>query len=82
MMGSDGIFDKLTNEQIVDCFWFTHDKNKNKSNEYIGEAASRIITSSMKNLSMDNLTSVLIMFDDEGRLDVPRKKTKHTEKLL
>lgn len=78
MMGSDGIFDKLSNEQIIQCFWQLHDENKNykMNNEYIGEAASKIITTAMANISMDNLTTVLIMFEDEGRLDLPRKKPK------
>jgi len=28
VMGSDGIFDKLNNEQISDCFWERHSMKK------------------------------------------------------
>ena len=75
VLGSDGIFDKLTNEEIIDCFWDRHANRKNGSgNDYIGQASSKILMESMGKMSMDNVTSLIIVFEDHGKLDLPRKK--------
>lgn len=66
-MGSDGIYDKLANETISDCFWESLQNKKTSGNDFIGEAASQILTASMRKLSMDNLTSLIIVFEDNGK---------------
>jgi serine/threonine protein phosphatase PrpC len=79
-MGSDGIYDKLTNEQISECFWKLHSPTKSNY-EYIGEASSKIIMESMSHMSMDNLTSLIIVFEDNGRLNDPPKITTAPEHI-
>lgn len=75
MMGSDGIFDKLKNENVSQEFWNLRNENlklnaENKSEKlaFIGKAASKVITKAMENLSFDNLTTLFVVFDCEDRL--------------
>lgn len=66
-MGSDGIYDKLENEAISQCFWEKLENKKKSGLEFIGEASTQILTAAMKNMSMDNLTSLIIVFEDNGK---------------
>lgn len=72
-MGSDGIYDKLNNSQIVDCFWEKYENKKKGSNSFIGDACSEVMNLAMKNYSLDNITSLIIAFEDSGRFDLPKK---------
>lgn len=33
MLCSDGVFDKLSNEEVAECFWETKDSKKEDSNQ-------------------------------------------------
>lgn len=72
MMGSDGIFDKMENEDIIGEFWSLRnevvDGGKGERLEFIGRAASRVITKAMTNMSLDNLTTLFVVFDCEERM--------------
>jgi serine/threonine protein phosphatase PrpC len=78
MMCSDGVYDKLTNEEVAQCFW----ENKELTNEerekyqFIGSVPSKVIERSMEKMSMDNLTSLVIVFEDHGRFMLPTKKNQ------
>lgn len=83
-MGSDGIFDNLTNEEISKCVWlsqsfdyFNYTLNNNNFNlnnnnnelfnlfnKITGESNDMILKASMLKKSFDNVTSILITFNN------------------
>lgn len=79
MACSDGVYDKLANEDVAQCFWDILDKTDDKDKyQSIGKVPSKVIEKSMEKLSMDNLTSLVIMFEDHGKLMLPSKKIPKT----
>lgn len=64
MMCSDGVYDKLDNEEVAQCFWDAKDYLKEEKDRYdfIGCVPSKVIEKSMEKVSMDNLTSLIIVF--------------------
>jgi hypothetical protein len=44
-----------------------------KNYQLFGHAASKIIEKSMEKNSLDNLTALIIVFEDDGRLMMPLK---------
>ena len=75
MVCSDGVYDRLENEEIAQCFWDIKDKiDGNEKYQFIGKVPSKVIEKSMESLSMDNLTSLVITFEDQGKLLLPSKK--------
>ena len=48
-MCSDGVFDKLSNEEVAECFWNTKDKTTVEKDCYnfIGNVPSKVIERSM-----------------------------------
>ena len=81
MLCSDGVYDKLSNEEVGQCFWDTHSHIKNDEEKYqfIGKVPSKVIEKSMESMSMDNLTALVIVLEDQGRLMLPSKKAKDKE---
>ena len=76
MVCSDGVYDKLENEDVSQCFWDIRDRIEDKEKyNFIGRVPSKVIERSMEKLSMDNLTSLVIVFEDQGRLMLPTKKS-------
>ena len=71
VMGCDGIFDVLTNEQILECVKIVikeknFDKNKNINiSELCGDIADMIIKSSLALDSFDNVSCIVIAFNLE-----------------
>jgi serine/threonine protein phosphatase PrpC len=63
-MCSDGVYDKLNNEEVAQCFWDNKDNSKEEKDryEFIGAIPSKVIEKSMEKMSMDNLTSLIIVF--------------------
>ncbi len=82
MICSDGVYDKLSNEEVAQCFWDTRDRNQDEKDKYqfIGRVPSKVIERSMEKMSMDNLTSLVIIFEDQGRMMLPSKKVTKIEK--
>jgi hypothetical protein len=70
VLGCDGIFDKLTNKDIVECVWASlhPDVISNDINEQSGKIIDLIIKSSMVNYSMDNLTCIFISFENFSKI--------------
>lgn len=65
MMCSDGVYDKLTNEEASTLFWNERDRNLGENKEkygFIGAIPSKVIERSMEKQSMDNLTCLVIVF--------------------
>lgn len=66
VIGSDGIFDKLSNEQIGETVWSVvreHQGNNNYTlHEICGRAADEILREAAKLKSMDNISIIVIAF--------------------
>ena len=64
-MGSDGIFDKLSNEDIAKIIWskgkILYNKGKN-IHTITGECVKAVIKEAMHKKSSDNVTGILIIF--------------------
>lgn len=67
-MGSDGVFDKLTNQEISECIWTKANALMEASigtkqpgiHEVCGKCASEVIKLAMTQGSLDNVTAVVI----------------------
>ena len=72
ILGCDGIYDQLSNEEILDMGWtiFLNDELGNNINEKSGNIIDFILKASMARKSFDNITSVIIYFP---RVFVKRK---------
>ena len=69
MLGCDGIFDQLNNEEVVKCVWLTCNLDKSKDYYDIGNihdqcscAVDMIMKSALMRKTLDNITVVLICF--------------------
>ena len=69
ILGCDGIFDQLSNEDIVNCVWLTCDLEKSKEYYFIKDindqcacAVDMIMKCALERKSLDNITVVLICF--------------------
>lgn len=62
-LGSDGVYDKLSNEEIAECIWAAARSSLGSSNsihEACGKGASEVIKLAMNKGSLDNVTGVVI----------------------
>lgn len=63
VLGCDGIFDKLTNREVISSIWSgLDDTNPPNVHAACGIAVEAVIKSAMIRKSLDNLTAVLISF--------------------
>jgi protein phosphatase 2C family protein 2/3 len=65
-MGCDGIFDKLTNKEIIDMVW-DNVKTKDDNNDVHKECATSvdlILSESVRKKTLDNITVVMIAFSN------------------
>ena len=66
VIGCDGIFDVLSNWEIIDCIKIVIEMNKGKNkkiNELCGDFASMIIKSALAKESFDNVSCIVIVFN-------------------
>ena len=66
VIGCDGIFDVLSNGEIIDCIKFVLKLNKEKNkkiNELCGDFANMIIKSALAKESFDNVSCIVIVFN-------------------
>ena len=66
VIGCDGIFDVLSNIEILECIKIVIKINKNKNkkiNELCGDFAEMIIKSALEKESFDNLSCIVIVFN-------------------
>ena len=66
VIGCDGIFDVLSNGEIIECIKIVLKINKNKNkkiNELCGDFASMIIKSALAKESFDNVSCIVIVFN-------------------
>ena len=69
---SDGIFDKLTTQQVHDIIWGTislHISDKSKTvHQIIGYAVDEVLHAAARSNSLDNISVVMIAFEPLIRL--------------
>ena len=65
IMGCDGIWDKLNNEEVISLIWKELKYyNINLSNiEKLERVVNKVLIESMKKASFDNITIILIVFN-------------------
>jgi serine/threonine protein phosphatase PrpC len=74
VMGSDGIFDKLTSKQVSDAFWEEARRTTLESgapncpfdvvSESCGRGIDRILNYAMETESMDNISAVVLSYNN------------------
>eukprot|EP00829_Urostomides_striatus_P003793 TRINITY_DN14126_c0_g1_i1.p1 TRINITY_DN14126_c0_g1~~TRINITY_DN14126_c0_g1_i1.p1 ORF type:complete len:102 (+),score=33.97 TRINITY_DN14126_c0_g1_i1:66-371(+) len=66
LLGCDGIFDQLSNTEVIQNAWVPLTATIDKSNihKLVGSAASEVLQSTLKKRTSDNVTVVIIAFDN------------------
>ena len=74
LIASDGVFDRLTNEEVVSLAWGFNESNRLNNersalnlNEVCGQSIERIMKAAMLRESLDNLSVVMIAFKNFAR---------------
>lgn len=67
VLGCDGIFDKMSNENILECVWNSVSDNRqmkvaNNIHKQTGMAVEYILKNSLLRRTLDNVTVVMISF--------------------
>ena len=76
-MGSDGIFDKLSNRESIQCVWNTvHDEAAPNIHQFSGLGVECILKNSLMRRTLDNVTVVIISFANFKKVACGRKKNK------
>ena len=91
MLASDGVFDKMSNEDISRAVWESCDKNKWQSNpnykpaqsvhQQCGLAVESVLKNSLYRQSLDNVTVVMIAFQNFKRQVFGKSKNSEREEL-
>jgi serine/threonine protein phosphatase PrpC len=91
MLASDGVFDKMSNEDISRGVWESCDKNKWQSNpaykpaqsvhQQCGLAVESVLKNSLYRQSLDNVTVVMIAFQNFKRQVFGKSKNSEREEL-
>ena len=65
----DGIYDKLSNRDIVNCIWSCSNEEiyTENINEYSGRCVDSILKNALMNQTMDNITCIFICFENFKR---------------
>jgi len=65
IMGSDGVFDKLSSIETVQCIWNSvKEKNMRNIHKQCGLAVESVLKNALGNKSLDNVTSLFIAFSN------------------
>ena len=67
VIGCDGIFDVLSNNEILECYntvYKIYKNNKKGVNDFCGDFASMIIKSALAKDSFDNVSVVVVLFNN------------------
>ena len=93
ILGSDGIFDQLTNQDIFECVSLVYNRNikllKNKENQYqkkdlhitCGEIINLILNASIERKSLDNVTCIIVCFKDILNLNKKNNKINYINNI-
>ena len=75
VLASDGIFDRLENQEVIDIIW-AHENNPNYDDmlEKLTRGVEAVITESMNRESLDNVTVLAIAFENYTNSNAKRKE--------
>jgi len=83
IMGSDGIFDKLSNKEVVQCAWNSVRQEKmEKVHQQCGVAVDTVIKNALFRKSLDNVTAVIVAFGNYKRLLKAENENKENQSKL
>lgn len=69
VMGSDGIFDKISNRECIQCMWNSlRDERTKDVHQQTGKGVEWVIKNSLFRKSLDNVTIVIITFENFERI--------------
>lgn len=72
VLGCDGIFDKLSNRDVVNCCWHTVNYQRaGNVHKQCGKAIDLILKASVAKRTLDNITVVMIAFANFKKLAFP-----------
>ena len=77
VLGSDGIFDKMTSQEVITSAWSVYKRKPSKLTVHpeTGEAAETILREAMEHETYDNVTAVIVAF--EGIVEATNKFVQH-----
>ncbi len=88
LLGCDGIFDKLTNSDVIHAIWAMANENSasDNINDHCAKCVDNIIRNSLALQATDNLTCILIAFDNFKNtifpvVNIPSNIHKHHESV-
>ena len=71
-LASDGIFDKISNDEFIKCVWNSvNDERAINAHQQIGHGVEYIIKNSLLRKTLDNVTVVLVAFQNFKTLCFP-----------
>ena len=88
VLGSDGIFDKLENREVINLAWKAVDENKQKfedENILCGLSAELILKGAICKRTLDNVTVIMICFKNlskQNRIEFCSKGSSQSQALL
>jgi len=85
LIGSDGVFDKLSNKEVVKAVFrsIEEDKLEKTVHEQSGKAVEEVIKTALREKSVDNVTAILIVFKSFKQLFKEKLlAAKMTESML
>lgn len=64
VLASDGVFDKMSNRETVQCAWSSLFENEANVHRQCGSAVDRIMKGALDRNTLDNITVVLVCFEN------------------
>lgn len=65
VLASDGIYDKLENEEICKSIYLTRENTRTTNiHDFLGEAVDNVLKLALSHKTLDNITVVIIAFDN------------------
>jgi len=81
VIGCDGIFDQLSNKDVVKCVWNTLTQEKaTHLHQQCSFAIDSIIKNALLRRSLDNVTAVMIAFENFKEHVFPKRQSKSNER--
>lgn len=81
VIGCDGIFDQLSNRDVIQCAWNTAAQEKGSNvHQQCAFAVDSIMKNALLRRSLDNVTAVMIAFENFKELVFPKRQSKSSER--
>ena len=74
VLGCDGIYDELSSQEVIDCVWNSTSNAKGTFKNLCENAAESINKRALQKRSLDNVTSLIIAFENFQRIINEKRK--------